>query len=62
MEQWIAEAIGKMHIYGISQSNLAKQMGVRREYLNRVLNGKEHPANAEKRVLEAIEIIIKGQS
>lgn len=61
MEKWIADVVGKMHIYGISQTELANQMGVRREHLNKILNGKDKPKNAEVRISTALnELILKN--
>lgn len=59
MENWIANAIGEMHVNGIKQEDVAKKMGVRRDYLNKILNGKKSPANAETRIMTAISDIIR---
>lgn len=58
MEKWIAEAVGKMHIYGISQAELAERLGVCRNYVNKLLNEKETPANAKERVLGALDELL----
>ncbi len=62
METWIAEAVGKMHIFGISQSELAKKIGISREYLNKILNEKEKAKEASNKILTAIDEIIKSKS
>jgi transcriptional regulator with XRE-family HTH domain len=62
LDKWIAEAVGKMHIFGISQSELAEKIGIRREHLNRILNGKENPKEASNKILSAIDEIIKLKS
>lgn len=59
MESWIAEAVGTMHIKGIKQEEVARVMGVRRDYLNKILNGRNKPANAETRIMTAISDIIR---
>ena len=59
MERWIAEAVGTMHIKGIKQDEVARVMGVRRNYLNKILNGRNKPANAESRIMTAIDDIIR---
>lgn len=58
MENWIGIAVGKMHVNKISQSQIAKTLGVRRDYINRILNGTETPKNAEERIMTAIDAII----
>lgn len=58
MEQWIAVAVGKMHINKISQSQLAKKMNVGKDYICLILNGKKKPKNAEERILSAIDELI----
>lgn len=62
MDKWIAEAVGKMHIFGISQSELAEKIGIRREHLNRILNGKENPKEASNKILLAIDEIIEAKT
>lgn len=58
MEQWIEIAIGKMHVNKITQSDLASEIGIRRDYLNKILNGNISPKGAKERVLDAIEEIV----
>ena len=62
MEDWIANAVGKMHINGITQNQVAEKMSVSYQYLSEILNGKKKPQNAEKRVMAAIEEIIAIKS
>lgn len=62
MERWIAEAVGQMHIHGISQAELAGELGVRRDYLNKILNGRETPSGARERVMTAIDKLVAGKS
>lgn len=59
MEEWIGAAVGKMHINGISQGQVAEKLGVRGDYLNKILNGKENPYKAEERIMAAINEIIE---
>ena len=59
MENWIAVAIGKMHINNIIQDEVASKMRIRRDYLNKILNGKKTPKNAETRIMSAIDEIIQ---
>ena len=58
MDEWIAKAVGKMHINKITQSDIAKKLNVTREYINMILTGKKFPANAEERISTAIDEII----
>jgi DNA-binding transcriptional regulator LsrR (DeoR family) len=58
MEKWIATAVGMMHIHGIKQSELAEKMGIRRDYLNKILNGKHSPSGAKERIEGAIKELI----
>lgn len=58
MQKWIATAVGMMHIHGITQSQLAEKLGVRREYVNKILNGAENPKDAKERIEGAIKELI----
>ena len=58
LENWIAEVVGKMHIHKITQVELAERIGIRRDYLNKILNGFEKPANAEERIINALDELI----
>lgn len=59
MEKWIANVVGKMHLHKITQTTLAKELGIRREYLNKILNGAEKPANAKERITAALDKLIE---
>lgn len=61
MERWIGKCVGRMHIYGISQVDLAREMGIRRDYLCKILNGKENPKGARERIEKALEELIKNK-
>ncbi|MGN0452119.1 MAG: helix-turn-helix domain-containing protein [Acutalibacteraceae bacterium] len=58
MEQWIANVVGKMHINKITQTELAKKMGVTNDYIWMILNGKKTPKGAETRINDAIDSIL----
>jgi transcriptional regulator with XRE-family HTH domain len=47
-----------MHIHRIKQSELAEKMGIRRDYLNKILNGKYSPSGAKERIEGAIKELI----
>lgn len=62
LEQWIAEAVGKMHINKITQTQLADRLGVTNDYIWMILNGKKSPKNIESRVMTAIDEIISERT
>lgn len=62
MEKWIANVVGKMHLNKVTQTELANKLGIRREYLNKILNGAETPANAKERIIKALNEIIESKS
>ena len=59
MDSWIANAVGEMHINKISNIDISKKLGVTAEYVSMLLNGKKKPANAETRIMTAIDDIIR---
>lgn len=61
MENWIATVVGKMHLHKIKQDDLAAALGVSRVYLNKILNGKENPANAKANITAALNKLIKDK-
>ena len=62
MEKWIAAAVGKMHIHGISQIELASHMNVTNDYISLILRGKRAPKNSKERILTAIDEVIKQKN
>ena len=61
MSNWIAEAVGKMHIHKVCQKEVAKHMGVTEEYISMIFNGKRTPKNAEQRIMTAIDELIAAK-
>lgn len=59
MKSWISGVIGKMHIHKITQQQLADKVGIRRDYLNKILNGHKCPANAKDRITLAVDELVK---
>lgn len=55
MEEWIADVIGKMHIHKITQTMLAERIGIRRDYLNKILAGAIRPKGARSRIESALD-------
>ena len=58
MENWISQAVGKMHVNKITQIEVAKKMGVCNDYVSMILTGKKKPKDAKERILTAIDAII----
>lgn len=59
MEMWISGVVGKMHVHKVTQTELADKIGIRRDYLNKILGGIEKPANARVRIETALDELIK---
>lgn len=62
MDEWIGKAILKMRANKITQEQVAKKVGVRREHINLILSGRYVPKNAESRIMTAIDEIIKEKA
>lgn len=63
MEPWIAEVIGKMHVHKITQTALAEHMGVRRDYISRILNGDRNPSEKTvAKIIAAVDDLIAQKS
>ena len=62
MEKWISKAVGKMHVERITQTELAKELGIRRDYLNKILNGHEKPQGIRVRIEEALNRIVERKA
>ena len=60
--QWTGEILGKMHLHGVNQKQLAAKLGFHPKYVSMVLNGKREAANHEKRFNEALDEIILEKS
>ena len=39
LAQWIGDFVGRMHLHRVTITQIAKEMGVTREYLSMILNG-----------------------
>lgn len=62
VEKWIGIVAGKMHMHRITQTELANKLGIRRDYLNKILNGIEKPSNAKERITKALDDLIASKS
>jgi len=58
MDEWIAEAVGKMHINRITNNELAAHLGYNPKYVSMVLNGKKTPKKAQEVFMRGIDEII----
>lgn len=61
-EKWTGRLIGKMHNEKITYDDLAKALGITKEYVGMILNGKRKPNGIRKRMEEAVDAIIKRRS
>ena len=63
MEKWIDNAIILIHRNKITQTDVAEKYGCKREFINRILNGKvDPPKDAEWRIMTAINEIISERT
>lgn len=62
LAQWIGVFVGKMHQHRVTNTQLAQEMGVTREYLSMILNGHREPTGAEQRMNDALNRIVDKQS
>ena len=61
LAQWIGDFVGQMHRHRVTNTQLAQEMGVTREYLSMILNGHRDPEGIEQRMKDALESIIKSK-
>lgn len=58
-KKWTGKLVGMMHDHKITGGQLADELGVSREYVSMVLNGRRSPDGAEERFTAALKSIIK---
>lgn len=56
--KWTGDIVAMLHVHGISQKQLAEQMGLTRQYVSLVLAGNKNPSDMESRMRAAIREII----
>lgn len=61
MEKWTGDIIKEMHLHGITNKQLAKQLGYAPEYVSCIMNGKRTPKGAEQRFRAAVDELIRQQ-
>lgn len=59
LPKWTGDVVGTLHVNNIEIRELATKMGCAPEYLGKILNGKREPKNAEAKVKEALEELLK---
>ena len=58
-EKWTCEIVAQMHMYRITNQELARRIGFTKEYVSMVLNGKRTPESAEQKFREALSQIVQ---
>lgn len=58
LDEWIGNATAKMRINQVRQQEVAAEMGVTKNYLSMILNGKRKPANGREAVEGALDTLI----
>lgn len=56
-KEWTGRIVGLLHTHRITQTLLAKEMGITAQYVSMVLNGKKSPKGIEERMEAAIQAI-----
>lgn len=58
-EKWTGEIVAKLHIYRITQMELAEKAGYTPEYVSMVLNGAKTSSVVEHNLKGALDVLIK---
>lgn len=56
-EKWTGRLIGKMHNECITYDDLAKELGITKEYVGMILNGKRKPEGIREKMEKAFEAV-----
>ncbi len=56
--KWTGEVVKRMHIHGITQRQLAKELGVTPAYVCMILGGAADTPETKKKVLAALDGLI----
>lgn len=56
--KWTGPFVGKMHVYEVTQQELADVMGVGKPYVNFILNGRASPKDAQERMERAFQAVL----
>lgn len=52
---WTADVVGRMHLHGISNQQLAHEAGISDAYLSTVLHGRKGDDSTRQRIVDALE-------
>lgn len=59
---WTGDVVRDLHLNDIAINELAGAMGISREWVSQVLNGKKTPAGAEERFRKRVAEIIRERA
>ncbi len=60
--EWTGDAVKRMHLNDIKQSEIAEVMGVSREIVCKTLSGKYQMKDGEARINAAIDFVIENRN
>lgn len=60
-KKWTGDLVGLLHVHQISQTELAKKLGLSNQYVSMVLGGRRSPPDAEQRFRTALDALIAEQ-
>ena len=58
LDKWTGDLVGKMHVYEVTQKELAAELGFTNAYVSMVLRGHNTPNGIADRMNTALEAII----
>lgn len=58
VEKWTGRLVGKMHNNGVTNADVAEELGVTKAYVSMILNGARKPKDAKRRLEAAVDAII----
>lgn len=61
-EKWTGDLVGRMHNAGVTQEELAEELGITKAYVSMILNSKRTPPDAKKRLEDAFQSVLKHKS
>ena len=61
-EKWTGKIVGDLHVYRISQKELANKLGWSKEYVCTILSGKANPPGAKRKMKAALAELIAERS
>ena len=60
-ELWTGDLVGKMHVAGVTQEDLAAALGWNKAYISMILNGSRKPAGAREKLEAAFDSVVAGR-